>query len=279
MNVCLIGAQCTLLLCEHPPVYTSGRRVAANPAESARLTALGAAHHAVLISASTYQLAPCALHPIVMCADEPGRRDDVPWPRAAGWLSNPGPRALQGVCIHHTGIHDDCMILPRSDRTQPSLKWYVCRLEQVLIDTIAQFGVTGVRTPNTGVWVGDNKIAALGAAAADLHAIHTSRRGGVAICGDARVCAELQRGSGLVPAHRPVRHSRQGRHVARAGARPRRSAPPRRSTRLHPQCPSTRSLRCWSSSFAACSTSSSRAGSRRFLIADASKISTIFPPE
>jgi lipoyl(octanoyl) transferase len=40
---------------------------------------------------------------------------------------------------------------------------YVRDIEEVLIRTIAEFGVTGARIPGlTGVWVGDEKIAAIG---------------------------------------------------------------------------------------------------------------------
>jgi lipoate-protein ligase B len=40
---------------------------------------------------------------------------------------------------------------------------YVCRLEQVLIDVLAQFGVSAGRSSrNRGVWVGEAKIAAIG---------------------------------------------------------------------------------------------------------------------
>ena len=54
---------------------------------------------------------------------------------------------------------------------------YVRWLEQVLIDTVAEFGVTGVRVAGrSGVWVdsGDNfeKIAAIGIRVAEHHTMH-----------------------------------------------------------------------------------------------------------
>lgn len=45
---------------------------------------------------------------------------------------------------------------------RPSMKWYVHTLEQALIETCAQWGITAQRTKDTGVWVEDRKIAALG---------------------------------------------------------------------------------------------------------------------
>ncbi len=48
-------------------------------------------------------------------------------------------------------------------RYQPDLHWYLRRLEAVVIETIAAFGVSGERVAGlTGVWVGDRKLAAIG---------------------------------------------------------------------------------------------------------------------
>ena len=44
-----------------------------------------------------------------------------------------------------------------------SISWYMRALEQFIIDTLAEFSVTAERKDGlTGVWVGDEKIAALG---------------------------------------------------------------------------------------------------------------------
>jgi lipoyl(octanoyl) transferase len=44
-----------------------------------------------------------------------------------------------------------------------SVSWYMRTLEQVLIDTLIEFKITAQRNDDlTGVWVGDEKIAALG---------------------------------------------------------------------------------------------------------------------
>ena len=41
--------------------------------------------------------------------------------------------------------------------------WYLRQLEQVIMNTIREFGITGTRKENyTGVWVGEEKIAAIG---------------------------------------------------------------------------------------------------------------------
>ena len=48
-------------------------------------------------------------------------------------------------------------------RYEPDLHWYLRRLEAVVIESIAAFGVTGERVAGlTGVWVGDRKLAAIG---------------------------------------------------------------------------------------------------------------------
>ncbi|GFR98929.1 octanoyltransferase [Elysia marginata] len=45
---------------------------------------------------------------------------------------------------------------------KPSMKWYVCQLEETLIGTLRRFGITGRRTDETGVWVDHRKIASIG---------------------------------------------------------------------------------------------------------------------
>ena len=45
---------------------------------------------------------------------------------------------------------------------QPSLRWYVNLLEEAVIKTCETFGVETHRTPDTGIWVGPNKICAMG---------------------------------------------------------------------------------------------------------------------
>jgi len=45
---------------------------------------------------------------------------------------------------------------------KPSMKWYVCQLEKALIKTLHEFQLQGRTTDQTGVWVGDRKIASIG---------------------------------------------------------------------------------------------------------------------
>ena len=43
-----------------------------------------------------------------------------------------------------------------------SVKWYVCQIEKMIIRLCAEFGIKGETSPNTGVWVNDKKICAIG---------------------------------------------------------------------------------------------------------------------
>ena len=47
-------------------------------------------------------------------------------------------------------------------RIQLGPRAYIDRIEQVIIDSLATWGITAERTEHTGVWVGDRKIAAIG---------------------------------------------------------------------------------------------------------------------
>lgn len=43
------------------------------------------------------------------------------------------------------------------------MKWYLCKLEETVIRTCSNsFGIEAGRSPDTGVWVGNNKICAMG---------------------------------------------------------------------------------------------------------------------
>src|SRR5205085_11378567 len=53
-------------------------------------------------------------------------------------------------------------------RHKQDLHWYLRQVEQVLIDALATFGITGDRVEKyTGVWVGPRKIASIGVHARD----------------------------------------------------------------------------------------------------------------
>ena len=44
----------------------------------------------------------------------------------------------------------------------PSARWYINKLEEILINTCAEFAVEVGRTADIGVWIEDRKIAAIG---------------------------------------------------------------------------------------------------------------------
>ncbi|RKP33320.1 hypothetical protein BJ085DRAFT_6404, partial [Dimargaris cristalligena] len=108
-----------LLLLQHPPTYTLGRRdLNADPMEERRrLEELGA---------TLYQT------------------------KRGGQITFHGPGQLVGYpIIHlrdiHLGVRD-----------------YVCAIEKTIIGACSQFGVKAHSSEDTGVWVGNNKIAAIG---------------------------------------------------------------------------------------------------------------------
>lgn len=45
---------------------------------------------------------------------------------------------------------------------KPSMKWYVCALEKTMIDTCKKFGLTANANQETGVWIEDRKVGAIG---------------------------------------------------------------------------------------------------------------------
>uniref|UniRef100_A0A182P7U0 Octanoyl-[acyl-carrier-protein]:protein N-octanoyltransferase LIPT2, mitochondrial n=1 Tax=Anopheles epiroticus TaxID=199890 RepID=A0A182P7U0_9DIPT len=50
---------------------------------------------------------------------------------------------------------------------QPSVRWYVCHLERTIIELCRRYGLQAQTTADTGVWIDDRKICAMG--------IHASR--------------------------------------------------------------------------------------------------------
>lgn len=68
-----------------------------------------------------------------------------------GDITYHGPGQLVGYPIFHLKEH------------RPSIGWFITTIEQILIDTLAKFGIIAGRAAGmTGVWVGDQKIAAIG---------------------------------------------------------------------------------------------------------------------
>lgn len=47
-------------------------------------------------------------------------------------------------------------------KTEKTIHQYVTWLEQIMIDTLAEFGIYGHTGPHPGIWVGDAKIASIG---------------------------------------------------------------------------------------------------------------------
>ncbi|XP_050985294.1 putative lipoyltransferase 2, mitochondrial isoform X2 [Labeo rohita] len=43
-----------------------------------------------------------------------------------------------------------------------SVRWYVCELEKTVINMCSKFGIEATTSPDTGVWVSNNKICAIG---------------------------------------------------------------------------------------------------------------------
>ncbi|XP_061578220.1 putative lipoyltransferase 2, mitochondrial [Cololabis saira] len=107
-----------LLLCQHPPVYTTGIRNQPYPGPVLdRLRLLGA---------------------------------DVHRSNRGGLITFHGPGQL--VCYPVLDL--GCF--------RKSVRWYVSQLEQTVISLCSRFGVEASTSPHTGVWVGDNKICAIG---------------------------------------------------------------------------------------------------------------------
>lgn len=184
-----------ILLLEHAPVYTLGRgadeaflsflwettshedrqelrrrlaRTARGP-DAARLV-LDRTHHAVLWESHDSQ--PDTNHcsttttTTIQCIDSLARlgRNPVLAPNGA-----PLYRVERGgqVTFHGPG---QLVVYPLLDLQQnplqPDLKWYLHSIEQVIIDTLGEFDVQGVRDRiNTGVWVDGCKVAAVGVSA------------------------------------------------------------------------------------------------------------------
>ncbi|KAM3875610.1 octanoyl-[acyl-carrier-protein]:protein N-octanoyltransferase LIPT2, mitochondrial [Diretmus argenteus] len=107
-----------LLLCEHPPVYTTGLRQQPYPPHlQTRLCLLGAQ----------------------VCQTNRG-----------GLITFHGPGQL--VCYPVLNLAS----------FRKSVRWYVGELEKTVIRVCSRFGIEASTSPHTGVWVGDNKICAIG---------------------------------------------------------------------------------------------------------------------
>ena len=127
----------TLVVVEHCPVYTTGIRTREySQAEEERLVQLGA---------------------------------EFVRTNRGGLITFHGPGQL--VCYPILNLRD---FAPETARRKALLgmKWYVHSLEQTVIELLARLGVEGVRSPHTGVWVGSNKICAMGVHSNNLVTSH-----------------------------------------------------------------------------------------------------------
>jgi lipoyl(octanoyl) transferase len=140
----------TLILVEHPPVYTLGKN-----ADERHLVA----------------------------TEDFLRRRGIEVYRVdrGGDITYHGPGQLVGYPIFNLKEH------------RPSIGWFIATIEQILIDTLAKFEITAEHVPSlTGVWVGDQKIAAIGMRVARWVTMHgfalnvttdLSNFGGIIPCG------------------------------------------------------------------------------------------------
>ncbi|XP_071352016.1 octanoyl-[acyl-carrier-protein]:protein N-octanoyltransferase LIPT2, mitochondrial [Trachinotus anak] len=112
------GPAHALLLCQHPPVYTTGIRHKPYPTPVLdRLRLLGA---------------------------------DIHRTNRGGLITFHGPGQLVCYPVLNLGSF------------KKSVRWYVCELEKTIISVCSRFGIEASTSPHTGVWVGDNKICAIG---------------------------------------------------------------------------------------------------------------------
>jgi len=128
----------TLILVEHPPVYTTGvRNKEYSAAEEQMLVKLGA---------------------------------DFVRTNRGGLITFHGPGQLVAYPI--LNLRE---FVPESGRRKALLgmKWYVNMLEQMVIDLLQdQWKLSGTRSPHTGVWLGNNKVCAVGVHNSDLVTSH-----------------------------------------------------------------------------------------------------------
>jgi len=117
----------TLLLLEHPPVYTTGIRTGEySEEEEHRLIDLGA---------------------------------DFVRTNRGGLITFHGPGQL--VVYPILNLKEFAPEVA-ARKALLGMKWYIHNLEQLIIDLCQDYGISANRSPHTGVWVGNNKICAMG---------------------------------------------------------------------------------------------------------------------
>ncbi|XP_046742699.1 putative lipoyltransferase 2, mitochondrial [Diprion similis] len=66
------------------------------------------------------------------------------------------------ITFHGPGQLIAYPILNLKQFAQASIRWYVNEIENMIIRLCAEFGIKGETSPDTGVWVNNNKICAIG---------------------------------------------------------------------------------------------------------------------
>lgn len=136
------GPAHALLLCQHPPVYTTGIRHKPYPtALLDRLRLLGADVHRTSRGGLITFHGPGQLvcYPVLNLSSFKKVRTDSDL-KLVGWSRS--------------------LLTP--DLVSQSVRWYVCELEKTVISVCSRLGVDASTSPHTGVWIGDKKICAIG---------------------------------------------------------------------------------------------------------------------
>jgi len=126
-----------LILLEHTPVYTTGIRTKDySAAEEDYLLSLGA---------------------------------DFVRTNRGGLITFHGPAQLVAYPILNLKN-----FVPQANRRKAGLgmRWYINTLEEVVIKVCSELGLEGTRSPHTGVWVGENKVCAMGVHSSQLVTSH-----------------------------------------------------------------------------------------------------------
>lgn len=125
----------TLLLLEHPPVYTIGiRRKDYTPEDEARLKQTG-----IL---SSFLCLHCL--DSFRCFEFEGA--EFYKTNRGGLITFHGPGQLVVYPIINLKNY------------KTSMRWYVCNIERTVINMCEELGLKGETSPHTGVWIGDNKV-------------------------------------------------------------------------------------------------------------------------
>ena len=163
-----------ILLLEHLPVYTLGRG-----ADENHLTFLSSDEDRAALSRKNRGGARLTIDKTVTTAEWLTLPDEVAVEQLATRTAPsivvsapngvPVYRVERGgeVTFHGPG---QLVVYPLFDLKRPpfrdDLHWFLRQIEEVVILTLKEYGIHGVRDEiNTGVWVGPNKIAAVGVAA------------------------------------------------------------------------------------------------------------------